>query len=169
MGGIGIRLDEETVLPGLAAMARNLEDATPLWDDVGRFLVLRFQEHFEAQRDPEGNPWKPSRRALAQGGATLRDTGRLYASLTHNAWKSGVEAGTNVEYAIAHQTGMTIRAKTAKGLFIRFRPAGANKDEIRRPQQVTLPRRAFIGINDDDADEIMAIAARYAEGLFHAQ
>jgi phage virion morphogenesis protein len=62
----------------------------------------------------------------------------LRGSITYDATDDQVEIGTNLIYARAHQYGYTPR---------------------------NLPARPFLGINDQDANEIEAIFADYLESL----
>jgi hypothetical protein len=49
-----------------------------------------------------------------QGGETLRDTGRLMNSYTHNVLSNGVEVGTDVAYAPHLHYGATILPKNGQ-------------------------------------------------------
>lgn len=81
--------------------------------------------------------WDPSRRALAQGGQTLIDTGQLVASIlvrvvkTKNGFQ--IRAGSNKTYAAVHQLGGT----TENGLVV--------------------PARPYIVLQNEDLEEIMTI------------
>jgi phage gpG-like protein len=165
MSGIRVVLKhDDQAFAQLHAMGARLDDARPMYDEIGAYLDFATSLRFETGIDPEGNPWPKSWRAINEGGKTLVDSARLKQSLTHNAWATGVEHGTNVEYAASHQFGATIKAKTSKGLHFKYKKAGGNQDSWATKQQVTLPRRAFIGIDDEDMNEIMHIAERYVGG-----
>lgn len=162
MTGISFSVEgTKAALAALAGAVAALDDATPLYDDIGAMLVVSAQERFQTESGPDGSPWPISIRAAMTGGKTLSDTRRLFASITHEASASGVAVGTNVIYAAIHQTGGTIRAKTSKGL--RFR-AGGNGGWVTK-QSVTLPARPFLGLDRDDEKEIAALAEDYLAGL----
>jgi phage virion morphogenesis protein len=151
----GVRMEltgADAALAALGDAAARLEHPRPLYDEVGAMLVVSTQMRFEREEDPDGNPWPMSVRAVMQGGRTMTDTARLVQSLTHIASDAGVEVGTNVVYAAVHQTGGTIRARASAGL--RFRVNGSWVAK----QEVTLPKRAFLGLDEDDEKEIAAIA-----------
>lgn len=98
--------------------------------------------------DPWDRPWKPSMRAVLEGGQTLSDTGRLRRSFTHRAWPDGFAIGTNVLYAATHQYGATITPKRAKALRFRL-PGGRGKRKGGKGRwvtvkQVQIPARPFI-------------------------
>jgi len=155
MSGVRFELTgKEETLGVLGEAVGRTEDKRGLMDAVGAALVTSTEHRFETESDPEGNPWPDSLRKTVEGGRTLTETARLVSSLTHEASESSVAVGTNVVYGAIHQTGGTIRAKTARGL--RFRGAGGGW--VTR-QSVTIPRRAFLGLDREDEAEIPALAA----------
>jgi phage virion morphogenesis protein len=156
----GVRLDltgADEALAFLGEAAAKAGRPRDLYDQVGAALVASTQARFEREQDPDGNPWPASLRATLEGGRTLTDTARLVSSLTHEASDAGVAVGTNVIYAAIHQLGGTIRAKTSKGL--RFRSPG-NGGWVTR-HEVEMPRRAFLGVDEEDEQEIEFIAAAF--------
>jgi phage virion morphogenesis protein len=165
MAGVRVEITgRDAAFARLHALGDRLDDARPMYDAIGGYLDLATDMRFERERGPDGNPWPKSLRALSEGGKTLTDTTQLRRSMTHNAWGSGVEHGTNVVYAATHQEGATIKAKTSKGLSWKYRKAGANQAQWARKMQVTIPARPFIGIDDEDETEIMAIAESFIGG-----
>jgi phage virion morphogenesis protein len=155
-----IRLDDSALTRALAAAAETATDTRPLMQQVGAAVLTSTQMRFEREAGPNGNPWPPSLRARLGGGKTLRDSNRLYQSLTFNAQADQVEVGTNAIYAAIHQTGGTIRAKNKKALKFKVGGAWISKESV------TIPPRPFLGIDDDDRAEIEAIAGDWLEGLF---
>ena len=149
----------ETALGQLLARARDLK---PAYEEIGSILVTRTQERFESQTGPDGRPWTPFapstlRRRLGKqtpkkgrrgGGAQLapqllRDTARLYRSLTYQADADGVAAGTNVKYAALQQFGGT--------------PGMA-------PGAAAVPARPFLGLSPDDASRVTEVLTDYLAG-----
>jgi len=59
-------------------------------------------EGIEAKADPYGRTWKPLK---DRSGEPLRDTGRLYNSLSIRSGGGGFTLQTNVAYAAYHQLG----------------------------------------------------------------
>jgi Mu-like prophage protein gpG len=84
-----------------------------------------------------------------QGGETLRDTGRLMNSYTHNVLSNGVEVGTDVAYAPHLHYGATILPKN--GQYITFAVDG----QYRKVKQSIIPPRTQLGI--DAEDEVMVL------------
>jgi len=120
-----------------------------LFDEIGAGLVDSVQHRFLTGTDVDGNPWKISWRARMQGGETLRDTGRLMNSYTHNVLSSGVEVGTDVAYAPHLHFGATILPKN--GQYITFAVGG----QYRKVKQSIIPPRTQLGL--DAEDEVMVL------------
>lgn len=147
---ISIKADDNS--PIMAVLSRFADlDKNAMFDEIGQELVISTQFRFANQHDVEGNPWKQSWRAKLQNGQTLRDTGRLMNSLTHNVMANGVEVGTDFAYAHVLQLGAHILPKTAK--YLVFNVAG----HWRKVSEVKIPPRPFLGINDDDERMILDV------------
>lgn len=131
-----------------------------LMDAIGAYGVSSTQQRFLDQQAADGTKWKPSRRAMATGGQTLRRSARLFSSLTFQATAASVAWGTNVLYASTHQFGATIRAKA--GGKLKFRGLNGNAVFV---DQVTLPARPFLGISALDTQRIEQIAGDWMGGL----
>ena len=123
-------------------------DPVGLNKKIGEVLVSSTKKRFEDETAPDGTKWPKSYRAAARGGQTLSDKGRLKNSISYQASATKVEVGTNVKYAHVHQEGMEIKAKNAK--FLRFRVGGG----WAKKKKVTIPKRPFLGISDEDMEEI---------------
>lgn len=123
-------------------------DGLGLNKKIGEVLVSSTKKRFEDETAPDGTKWPKSYRAAARGGQTLSDKGRLKNSISYQASATKVEVGTNVKYAHVHQEGMEIKAKNAK--FLRFRVGGG----WAKKKKVTIPKRPFLGISDEDMEEI---------------
>ena len=174
--GISLEVDAAAALRGLDGLFARLDDPTPALDEIGSAMVQRTRRRFETELDPDGEPWKPSLRALEEGGQTLTDTGRLRASITHNADRSGVEWGTNVAYAATHQFGARIRrsgglrtlafgARDAAGRRRFARRAGARSllDVHVGPYTIEVVARPFLGVSDADERAILRIVGDWLE------
>jgi phage virion morphogenesis protein len=156
MSGFSIELTgHEAALSQLGSAVDRLEHPAPLFDLIGAMLVTSTEDRFERETDPEGNPWPPSIRALTTGGKTLTDTAYLRNSLEHVASDDGVEVGTNVPYAAIHQVGGTIRPVTARKLVFEIAGRTVFADEV------TIPKRAFLGLDDADEAAIADLAEDY--------
>jgi len=128
-----------------------------LFDEIGAGLVDSVQHRFLTGTDVDGNPWKISWRARMQGGETLRDTGRLMNSYTHNVLSNGVEVGTDVAYAPHLHYGATILPKN--GQYITFAVGG----QYQKVKQSVLPPRTQLGINAEDEVMILDIVGSFID------
>lgn len=126
-----------------------------MFDEIGAELVSSTQRRFTGQHDIDGNPWKQSWRAANQNGQTLRDTGRLMNSITHNVLANGVEVGTDFEYAHVLHFGAEIYPKTAE--YLTFAVGG----QYRKSKHVSIPPREFLGIDAEDEQNILDIIGRH--------
>lgn len=119
-------------------------------DVIGAALVDSTHHRFSTGIGPGGRPWDTSHRAAEEGGQTLVESRRLEDSITHNPTHNSVEVGTNVIYAGIHQFGGTIKAKG--GGQLKFKIGG----QWVSVEEVDIPARPFLGIDDADSIEIEA-------------
>lgn len=137
MAGASFRMDLSDMMGGVARAINKMGDTGPLMQAIGEALVVSTLERFEDGKCPDGQSWKPSKRAVAEGGLTLVDKGRLKKSFGEDApgfeaTRTHVVVGTNVEYAGIHQFG----------------------GEAGRNHAVFLDPRPFLGISEEDRQEI---------------
>ena len=151
-----VTIKSDSVLAVLSRLALDPTDKRGLLNDIGVGLADNTRIRFVDQRSPDGDPWVPSLRALAEGGETLRDTGRLMASITHNVLPDGVEVGTNVPYAAPLHFGATIRPTA--GQYLRFPVPGAGWATV---SEVELPARPFLGLDADDEQYVVDVVSQF--------
>ena len=122
-----------------------LNSMSAFWRRIGDWFIDRtIKERFDKERAPNGKPWAPwsegYRERMAKkgkgGNKILADTGELRRSLHREAKRGSVVVGTAKEYAATHQFG-----------------------DARR----NIPARPFLGINEQDKEEIRKKVARYIE------
>lgn len=153
-------------------------DKKAMFDEIGAYGVSSTQKRFIDQSDVEGNPWKQSWRAKLQNGQTLRDTGRLMNSMTHNVLNNGVEWGTDVVYAAIHNFGGTIKHEprvrqtyfkqgrdgTVGNKFVKKSKSNFMQETMGMAYSVEMPERSFLGINAEDDESILDIIGRHISG-----
>lgn len=153
----------------------------PIWGAIGQYGESSTRLRFARQVGPDGQRWKPSKRALKKGGQTLRLKGHLLGSISYRANQSGAEWGSNRVYAGIHQFGGTInkaafsstlRLRTGKGGALLRQKSNSNlavfakkshKQAVERrytvgAHAITMPARPFLGVNADDGREILRLA-----------
>ena len=130
----------------LGKAAHKLGDTQALMESVGEALRSGTIERFEAEEDPQGKKWKPSARAMAGGGKTLDKESHLKDSIDYAATSDKVMVGSNLPYARNHQLG----GKTGKG------------------HKVDMPARPYLGVSEEDMDEVRETMADFLAGAFKA-
>jgi phage gpG-like protein len=135
---------------------------------VGEALVSGTAKRFEKGVGPDGKAWEPSGRAWRAGlghaarkktakrkgrrfkaasgawGKTLLDTGRLRTSISAKTAGNEVFVGSNLEYARIHQLG----GKAGRG------------------RKTALPARPYLGISEEDKEEVAGIIGDYLKEAF---
>ena len=145
MAGQGSGAVVEVAVRGtaLAQMAAVLSRPDDIMDRIGSHLVASTLRRFATERAPDGTPWLRSARAVAVGGLTLTDTGRLRGSIAHTLTDGGhgIEVGSNVVYAAIHQLG----GRAGRG------------------RRAKIPARPYLGIDQRDREAIDRIVSRALE------
>lgn len=149
----------------LGRIEARVNDLTPAMARIGMALVSSIQENFELGHSPDGQRWKPSRRAVLQGGQTLVDTGALMSGIGYEAAANQITvgpSGPSLKYARIHQEGGEIRPKSAKALFFR----GAD-GQARTVQVVRIPARPYLGMSAEDWNTIGDVLVDYLGAAAH--
>lgn len=160
MTGVQITITDDELRRAIAGIASFARDPAPALEKVGEALTLSTTERQRAGRAPDGSAWpalNPAYQAEKSGRETLRESGQLMGSLSRQVRGRQLRFGTNVIYAAIHQFGGTIRAKG--GGRLAFFLGGS----LRRPAEVTIPARPFLGISAEDREEIVAIFTDFAQ------
>ncbi len=159
----GVSLSWGGLDTALTHAAKKLGNTQALMDSVGDALVSGTLKRFDDEEGPDGNKWEPSGRAEDDGGQTLTDTGRLRRSIDYATTSDTVMVGSNLKYARIHQKGGTITPKKAKKLV--FKGRGGKKVAV---DQVTIPARPYLGISDEDMDDVKSTMTDFLAGAFKA-
>lgn len=150
------------VVAHLDVLAGVFGDLRPLLEAIGQYGVTSTRDRFQTETGPDGQRWKPSARAEFDGGKTLTESGGLANSLTFNVLgNDSVEWGTNKIYGRIHQLGGVIKAKGAPHL--RFQVPGGG---WRTVDQVVMPARPYLGIDEEDEGQIGEIVQIVIEESF---
>jgi len=160
MAAIALQFDTRSIdrlADNFAAIAAEVDDTTPLMDEIGSYLEFSIARRFELERGPDGIPWPATRR----GTSILKGSPpRLASSMTRRAERERVSVGTNVIYARIHQQGGTIKPK--RGRFLRFTVGG----QTFFVKSVTIPARPFLGIDQADREAIGEVVEDYLRDVF---
>lgn len=156
----GLNLSVKSDLPKLQRPLRQLLklglNPKPLLEDIAWEGETQTRERFSTETGPDGQKWPDSLRKKLFGGETLTRDGHLGDDISSAATDTQAMWGSNKIYAAIHQFGGVIKAKTAKGLA--FQLADGTNVVTR---QVTMPARPFLGLSDEDRQDIQATVRRY--------
>ena len=157
----GVSLNWGGLDAALGQAAQKLGNTQALMESIGEALVSGTLKRFDAEEDPQGRKWEPSGRASEEGGQTLTSKGRLRDSIDRVATPDKVMVGSNLAYARIHQEGGIITPKNAKKLV--FTGRGGKKVAV---DKVTIPARPYLGVSEDDMDDVKAAMTKFLAGAF---
>lgn len=151
---IVIRIDVDdskvqAMLQRLIAFGNNQREAM---EDIATYGESSTRQRFADQAGPDGAAWEPSWRVKERGGKTLLKDRHLIDSIVSNVGDNNAEWGSNLIYAAIHQIGGDIVPKSADSLFFKL-PDGSG----RKVKKVTIPPRPYLGINNQDEENILDI------------
>jgi phage gpG-like protein len=169
----------------LGKMAKAGQDLTPVLEIAGSILEASTLRRFEEEVDPGGIPWPPSKAALglvkrASGkispGRTLFDTGGLQGSIRHETRPTEVEVGVDArtrsaKFGYVHQfgySGVQNVGPTRRTINQAFGiPIPPKEVEVRaHSRHITIPKRSFLGVNEQDREDLEVAWRDHFEGLF---
>lgn len=126
-------------------------DLTPLMQAIGAVLENNTRQRFANKKSPDGTNWaellpqtvqyKKNKRVSKKGVTAvgiLVESGDLFRSIASQASNGRLEVGTDRQYGIFHQIGMN-----------------------------NMPARPFIGVGDDDRDEVNNVINDYLRSLIN--
>lgn len=156
MSGVSlhIEVDDRQIQVAIARLIATGQNPAPIMQDIATYGENSTRDRFRTETAPDGSQWKPNQR----GSKTLIDSSRLLDSIVSDSDDDFAAWGTNVIYAAIHQSGGVIRAKNKPYLVFKV-PGGG----LRRVKQVTIPARPYLGINDDDEENIVDIVNRHLQ------
>lgn len=166
-----VQISDTQVLAALERLRRvSGGNARPVMSAIARYMKTSTQLRFRNQTSPEGHRWPPSQRARRQGGQTLRDTNRLYRSISSSSGPHHAEVGTNVVYGAAHQFG--VRRVVNVGAHRRQMTGQSRGRSWAKSVPVKsfsrmlfLPKRPFLGFSQADRAEILDILREHIESF----
>lgn len=154
-----VQLQDLDASSALRKLAEACEDLRKPLESIGGHLRTSTNLRFLNQVDPDGQPWKPSKRARKLGGKTLIDRGQLRDSFNAQLVAGGLEFGTDLVNAAAHQFGVdkvvTVGAHVRKvsRAFGRQLPVPVISNVRSHQRKMFMPVRRMIGWTDTD-DEV---------------
>lgn len=143
---------QEKITEWLNRVLKQTGDHSKLMHNIGSILEHNTKQRINTGIGVDDKPWQKSWRAKMQGGTTLRDTNRLYNSITNIVLDGGkrVVVGTNVFYAPVMHFGARITAKNGK--YLKFKSSMGGWAQVK---SVTIPPHPFLGMSVDDSQEVL--------------
>ena len=146
-----VDFDATKTTASLRGLLGSIERPESLLAELGEYGLRTTRERFKSQTAPDGTAWaalqpwykkeksQNKNRILTQRGF-LR--GQLVSQVVNG---KSVEIGSNLIYSAVHQFGATITP--TRGRFLRFNGHVA--------KSVTIPARPYLGLSDEDRNEIV--------------
>jgi len=141
MSTINVSTDE--VERAITELLQKGEDLTAPMKSIGEEMVNRTQQRFRDKEAPDGTPWADNspvtEKRKGHGRVLEGETNELSKQFSYSAASDSVEWGSLMVYAAMQNFGGT------KAEFPHL--------------WGDIPGREFIGLSDDDEDEVLAILA----------
>nr|WP_317357904.1 phage virion morphogenesis protein [uncultured Tyzzerella sp.] len=158
---MSVRLDGD--IRKLTKTLKSLEDTnfSKINKNIAQSLRTSTLDRFKRQESPENKKWEKRKYGNSRK-KLLKNTGTLRNSIKSKADKKVATVGTNLEYASTHQFGVKnrrIKAKNSKLLKFKIGNRWISTKEV----TVNIPARPFLGISEEDKEEIKDILEYYVE------
>ncbi|WP_417691545.1 phage virion morphogenesis protein [Roseibium sp.] len=187
-----ITIEDWQINEALSRVAEAGGETGALMTEIQAAMLFSVQRRFETELAPDGTPWqrhaprtakaRAKRKTRGRSGGNgpitpklLRDTNRLYKSISGEATETEAVVGTNLVYAGIHQQGGTV-TQYPQSRKVKFRKVGtqtrfAKKDHKRAFEKpvtfgqrtIVIPARPYLGFSVQDRATILAIAEGYFE------
>lgn len=159
----------------LKQLKEKTKDMSPVMKKIAGAMRTKVRMNFRNQEDPEGNPWKKSKRAERDGGMTLSDEGELKSSIGISYSGTHAAAGTDKKYARVMHFGAargalgTHRVTQRVKAFSRIRRG--REEQVRaysRERNIlspwgNIPSRKFIGMTVEDKEKYLRMIREHLE------
>ena len=190
MAGARVTITKNTASPALKKAMREMQGdgRAAMLEDMGELLVLTTRERQEREVSPDGSAWRalsPAYKRYKQkkrpGVKILKfDFHMMGDQFSFQVAADALYVGTNAPYGAVHQFGHTFerKARTQDMHFrrgddgkvgTRFVPR--SKSNVTRKanvpeHQIVIPARPWLGLSQDDGEQMLTIAAKHLRGMF---
>lgn len=178
-----ITIEDKEINAALTRVEEAGGDTSALMRDVAAAMLFSVQRRFETESGPDGSKWpahsprtakvRANRKTRGNAPVTpklLRDSNRLYKSISEESSETEAVVGTNVVYGGIHQKGGTV-TQYPQSRQVKFRKVGnktlfakrAHKRAETKPvtygqRTIVIPARPYLGFSQDDRETIRRIA-----------
>ena len=140
---ITINANTDAIERAITDLISKGDDLTAPMKSIGEEMINRTQQRFRDKEAPDGTPWAPNspvtEKRKGHGRVLEGESKQLAKQFSYSASSEGVEWGSLMVYAAMQNYGGT------KAEFPHL--------------WGDIPSREFIGLNDDDEDEVLGILA----------
>lgn len=140
---ITINANTDAIERAITDLISKGDDLTAPMKSIGEEMVNRTQQRFRDKEAPDGTPWQDNspvtKKRKGHGRVLEGESKQLARQFSYSASSEGVEWGSLMVYAAMQNYG------------------GAKADFPHLWGDI--PSREFIGMNDDDEDEVLGILA----------
>lgn len=171
---IEVNIDDDQLMDGLATLARQGEDASPIMRGLAGVMRSAAEDAFDLEHDPvTGAAWPPLNAAYKKKryedgytGKILSRTGKMQQHLSVRHGKDFALVGVSAPYAAAHQFGARtrahiIRASAKRALSFYGRNGRLVVRKAVRHPGSRIPPRPFLGVGEDHKDEMRQLIVRH--------
>lgn len=153
---ISFRIDDEKFIYSLNKIETVINASHyELYDNLGRLVQGQHRRRIaEEKTTPEGDAWEDNQ----SGTSILYRSTDLEQSIDYAIGADFIEVGSPLIYAGVHQFGAVITPKHKKAL--RFPING----QYVFSTKVTIPARPWLGLSDDNREEIIESVHDWVEG-----
>lgn len=158
---MSVRLDGD--IRKLTKTLKNFENKN--FNEINKNVAVGLRnstlDRFKKEQSPENKKWE-KRKYGNNRKKLLKNTGILRNSIKSKANKKIAIVGTNLEYASTHQFGAKnrrIKAKNSKLLKFKIGDRWISTKEV----TVNIPARPFLGISEEDKEEIKDVLDFYVK------
>lgn len=158
---IKLEFNASVVFDALARASGRLDDLTPVYADIGEYMIEATKQRFRTSTAPDGTRWRDKRPAtlasyLARGDGNrpkplIGPSGRLGREIAKLVSRDAVEIGSALEYSAVMQDG------AGKGAF------GSTRTGRPVPWG-DIPARVWLGISGENERAILAIVDQHLLG-----
>ena len=146
MTQIRVTINDTQLQQRLSQLASRYLDLTPANAQIGEYLLRRTRRRFDTEIAPDGTPWNPLAASTIKAKRRRQETGRPYR--TRARPESILKDTFTLRDSITYQAS---RDKVAVGTNISY----GIFNQANRP---------FLGLDDADRSEIVAIISDYLDG-----
>ncbi|MDO0944649.1 phage virion morphogenesis protein [Chromohalobacter israelensis] len=147
---MSITIDDDQVLQALNRLQQRTTRLRPAFKAIGEAMVASTHDRFQDKEAPDGTPWAPLSEATAARKGHDRilegESGQLARQISYEATDDALEWGSPMVYATMMHFG---------------------GDQADFPHLWgDIPGRPFLGVSQDDQEEILDVLSGYLRGDF---